>query len=98
MHDGWSLYLLINFIEGEVKTEAGDAVKLEDIMQFFTGSRAEPPLGFSRKPAIKFIEGNLAMANTCFYWLQLPFQHSNYMKFRQYMILSIRGHIGFGLA
>ena len=79
-------------------TEAGEAVKLQHIMVFFSGGgEKEPPLGFSEKPTLCFIEGNLAIASTCSLKMQLPFCHTNYNSFSMFMTLSLMGHDGFGL-
>ena len=50
-------------------------MRLEDILQFWTGCRYPPLLGFSIKPCIEFQEnpaGFLPTANTCANVLRLP--------------------------
>ena len=84
-------------VGGIALTEAGEAVKLQHIMVFFSGGEKESPLGFSEKPTLCFIEGNLAIASTCFLKMQLPFCHTNYKSFSMFMTLSLMGHDGFGL-
>ena len=51
----------------EVVTVKGDSFQLtlSDVMVFTTGVPAEPPLGFSHRPSIKFCESLLPRANTC---------------------------------
>ena len=78
-------------------TEDGDSVSLQQIMFFFSGAEREPPLGFTEKPKLEFIEGDLAMASTCSPTPRLPFCHSDYGSFAKFMTLSLMGHDGFGL-
>jgi len=59
-------------LECEVTTEAGEVVNLEDMMVFFSGATAEPPLGFMRRPQFDFIEENLANSSTCSLTLHVP--------------------------
>ena len=80
-----------------MKTESGEEVVLEDLMIFFSGARKEPPLGLTPKPTVSFIDGNLAKASTCTYRLLLPYSHADFQTFKLYMILSLKGHSGFGL-
>ena len=82
-------------LEHVVKTEAGDVVHLEDVMVFFSGASAEPPLGFATRPQVVFTEQRLARASTCLLELQLPL-HDNYSSFKSAMLLSLKGHNGFG--
>lgn len=79
-----------------MKTEAGEAVTLEDIMVFFSGESNEPPLGFVPKPTITFVEGQFATANVCYLILRIPLENLNYPLFKRYMTLSLKGHGGFG--
>jgi len=47
---------------------------MESILQFVTGTREEPVLGFTLKPEVNFSElpGNLPTASTCVNKLTLP--------------------------
>ena len=83
-------------LERVVKTEAGEVVGLEDLMIFFSGTKKEPPLGFSEKPTLEFTEGNLATSSTCLPNLRIPIDHSTYSSFKHYMTLSLMGQNGFG--
>ena len=105
IHCGWlhlyyvELYcnLLLVSSGGGVIAEDGKIVSLEHIMIFITGADREPPLGFSEKPKLEFVEGELATASTCSPTLRLPFRHPNYTTFTKFMTLSLLGHDGYGL-
>lgn len=87
---------LYDILVGAVKTEAGEVVTLQDVLVFVSGVTAVPPLGFyKQQPEINFSEGRLATASTCSLNLKLPL-HPDYTTFRKYMVLSIKGHSGFG--
>lgn len=53
-------------------------VTLEDVLQFLTGSRFLPSIGFGRKGKVQFVEvenkasGIRATVSTCFLWLKIP--------------------------
>ena len=57
-----------------------------------------PPLGFEKHPTLKFIHsGRLATASTCDLHLRIPTLHGrSYPDFKEAMILSMKGHDGFG--
>ena len=77
-----------------------ERVLLEDILIFCTGTDRIPPGGFSSTPKIQFIHDfgeTLATASTCDLTLRTPTcYHYNADKFDDKMILSLKGHIGFG--
>ncbi len=75
-------------VGGQVRTEDGNKVTLQQVMIFFSVAEREPPLGFAEKPRLEFIEGDLAMANTCSPTLKLPINHSDYVTFCTHMTLS----------
>ena len=68
-----------------------------EILSFFTGSDREPPLGFPYIPTLLFDEKNtLATSSTCSLTLTLPV-HKDYNTFKEKLILSFKGHDGFGV-
>ena len=73
---------------------------VKDILIFCSGAERLPPLGFGREPKIAFLsseDGKLATASTCDLTLRLPTVHcEDYDSFKEWMILSIKGHDGFG--
>lgn len=70
---------------------------MEDVLVFFSGSSCIPPLGFDKQPTISFNhDGTLATASTCDLQLRLPVVHDSYEKFKEAMLLSLKGHDGFG--
>ncbi len=86
----------IYFIDQNVKTAIGEPVTTNDILSFFTGADCEPPLGFDRKPKLYFAYEKLASSSTCGLHLTLPMSHDKYENFKEAMILSLKGHDGFG--
>ena len=62
----------------------------------FSGTDTIPSHEFH--PTIVFLHGNsiLPTASTCDLELRIPATHSNYVKFRDAMILGLKGHDGFG--
>ena len=80
-------------------TEDDVQVSLKDVLIFFSGANAVPPLGFPRPPSLHFIHGPspLPTASTCSLELHLPTIHSNYAAFKEAMITGIMGHGGFGM-
>ena len=82
----------------QVKTSDGNVVLPEDCLAFFTGSDREPPLGFPHKATLLFNASVLATASTCDMTLYLPYCHSDYDTFKSFMIESLMGHGGFGVA
>ena len=77
-------------------TDDGVPLKPEDILVFFTGTDREPPTGFYPQPTMNFSDDDLATASTCGMRLVVPIKHSNYDQFKEKMILSLKGHDGFG--
>ena len=62
------MYNAAEGIEGKSRANLGD------ILQFMTGLRQIPPLGFSKKTAVFFLEPSkvLPEVSACFYTLHLP--------------------------
>ena len=83
------------FTDGTAQTEDGVPLTLKDILIFFTGTDREPPAGFYPEPTMTFSDEDLATASTCGMRLVLPIKH-NYSQFKSKMILSLKGHDGFG--
>lgn len=73
---------------------------LEDVLVFFTGASAIPPLGFSGKPKLVFLETpteKLPTASTCDLHLRIPTVHGDsFNAFKEWMELGILGNSGFG--
>ena len=74
--------------------------KIEDVLVFFSGSDQIPPLGFDEEPSVVFLHdqgSRFATASTCSLQLRLPTCHGdNYTKFKEDIILSVKGNDGFG--
>ena len=77
-------------------TDDGVPLKLEDILIFFTGTDREPPTGFYPQPTMSFSDEDSATASTCGMRLVVPIKHKGYEQFKEKMILSLKGHDGFG--
>lgn len=84
------------FTDGLIKTDDGNPVTLEDLLIFFSGTDREPPLGFHPDPKLAFSDEDLATASTCDLRICLPIKHTTYEQFKTKMILSLKGHDGFG--
>ena len=72
---------------------------LSDILIFCSGSDKIPPTGFVETPTLTFLyaeSSTLPTASTCDITLRLPTTHVEYGPFKQYMLLGIQGHDGFG--
>ena len=72
---------------------------LEDILTFTSGSSQIPPVGFIEEPKLIFlysVSSTLPTSSTCDITLRLPTTHQEYDCFKQYMLLGIKGHDGFG--
>lgn len=78
--------------------EEGAECKLADILVFFTGADAIPPLGFDETPELVFLDDPhsvLPTASTCDLQLRIPTAHGdNYEEFKQWMTIGI---LGFGV-
>ena len=84
--------MYLNYADGDVDCS------LEDILIFFSGASQVPPLGFEKHPTLTFNHyGRLATAFTCDVQLRIPTIHGrSYANFREALILSVKGHDGFG--
>ena len=72
---------------------------LEDVLVFFSGANHIPPLGFDVKPTLGFVNfstATLPTASTCDLQLRLPSVYKDYCKFKDAMILGLKGNDGFG--
>lgn len=74
---------------------------LQDVLVFFTGASAIPPLGFQNTAKLLFLEGptqKLPTASTCELQLWIPTAHGdNFTAFKEWMELGILGNCGFGV-
>jgi hypothetical protein len=71
--------------------------KVCDVLCFFTATHNVPPIGFEYRPTIVFKNQTLATANTCSLKLTFPLQHNELTSFHDSILLSVKGHDGFGL-
>ena len=64
----------------------------------FSGANCIPPLGFEKHPTLSFLKDSLfATASTCDLQLRILTIHgTSYSKFKEALILSIKGNDGFG--
>ena len=68
-------YQPIGCPDDEIKTVK---ITIEDVLQFLTGSRFIPALGFGKKGTVSFplttdnTSGTCATTSTCFLWLKIP--------------------------
>ena len=73
---------------------------LENILSFCSGADNIPPAGFPKEPSLVFDHAKAAIlptASTCDIALRLPTVHGReYWKFKECMLLGIKGHDGFG--
>ena len=67
-----------------------------EVLRFFSGTDREPPIGFEKRPTIRFLTAKLPTSNTCDVVLRLPVIHKTYNDFKDAMILALKGHDGFG--
>ena len=66
-------------------------LSLEEIMIFFSGAEAVPPLGFSRKARLYYSEHIIyPESSTCGLTLTLPTRHADYSSFKSAMIFGMR--------
>ena len=72
---------------------------LEDVLVLFSGASCMPPLGFDSNPTLVFLHSKTAAlptASTCDLQLRLPATYNEYHKFKEAMVLGLKGHDGFG--
>ena len=73
---------------------------LEDVLVFFSGAERVPPCGFGdTNPSLVFLHDDkqvLPTASTCNLELRLPTRHGNFNRFKDAMVLAVKGHDGFG--
>ena len=68
---------------------------LEDVLVFFSGTDTIPPYDFH--PTITFLHGAmLPTASTYDLEFLVPVSHTDYHKFRDAMVLGLKGNDGFG--
>ena len=73
---------------------------IEEVLIFFTGADAVPPLGFDKQPTVCFMHNSnskCSTSSTCELVLRLPTRHgNNYASFRDAMKMSLQDNDGFG--
>ena len=67
-----------------------------DILAFATGATTKPPVGFSPKPSIRFVDDTFPKGNTCSNELYLPVQHIARESFIYAMTFGILNTVGVG--
>lgn len=93
-----SLYIFLAEKSEKTSNESESAVPLECILQFFSGARQIPPLGFSAEPELNFNFNNrYPTASTCAVQLTLPTAYSTYDIFKSMLTTGFLCHGGFGL-
>jgi hypothetical protein len=92
-------YMYFNHVLAECEEKTVD-LSLEEVLSFFTAEEREPPTGFPCIPQLLFHEERpdkvLTTASTCFLTLTIPVVHKSYSAFKEYFILSVKCHDGFG--
>ena len=70
-----------------------------DVLKFCAGTDKIPSCGFDDVyPTLSFdCSAALPTASTCEVELCLPSKYSNYERFKEAMLLAIKGHNGFGI-
>ena len=72
-------------------------ITLDMIVQFATGIKEEPPLGFYTRPSLSFKEELcFPEANTCLNQLYIPTKITSFEKFKYNMAYAIANTEGFG--
>ena len=75
----------------------GGGASLNDVLAFFSGASAIPPLGFDANPSLHFDEDALyPTASTCVLRLTLPSHFNSYSEFKDKMTVALLTHGGFG--
>ena len=87
-------YLFIYITEDEVDCS------VKDVLVFFSGSDSIPPCGFEGvTPTMIFLhscDDLFPTASTCDLEFRLPATYGEYQKFKDAMVLGLKGHDGFG--
>ena len=80
-------------------TDGKTGCTIGDVLVFFTGTDRVPPLGFEKPPTVTFLQRHalFATASTCDIMLRIPIKYGDDVeKFKEAMILSVKGSEGFG--
>ena len=96
------VYMWFEYItDSSGEDSSGDnAVKIEEILQFMSGSSKIPATGFDGTPTIRFTDGDrLPKVSTCDLSITFSRKMGNltYEQFNERMTLAIQGSKGFGL-
>ena len=94
MHVFWCVYRFSFCVAGTI-----DGVNLTDFLVFVSGAETIPLLGLAKPIKLFFLhtDDTLPTASTCSIHLHLPVVHTEYNKFKDIMIVALKGHGGFGL-
>ena len=71
---------------------------LEDMLIFFSGTDALPPLGFDTPPTLTLLHGDVRFptASTCGIHLSIPTKYKKFEDFKDAMITALLSNDGFG--
>ena len=68
-----------------------------EILKFCSGGDTIPVCGFDAYPTLSFDStAVLPTASTCEVELRIPSKYNSYSKFKEVMLLAIKGYSGFG--
>lgn len=72
-------------------------VAIGDVLNFFTGAKSPPPLGFA-EATLNFNPTNpYPTSSTCSLCLTLPSRYDQFEDFKTAFVFAIQNHGGFGL-
>ena len=78
--------------------EEGMNCRLEDVVIFFSGADRPPPLVFTMRPTLEFLNQDaiLPTASTCSLIMRISICYGNYEDFKSTMVFALDGNDGFG--
>lgn len=95
-----NIYKYLGRSQYTTENEVECSCSLQDVLMFFSGASSIPPCGFEGIiPTMIFlhnIDAVLPTASTCDLEFRLPATYTDYQKFKDAMVLGLKGHDGFG--